>query len=169
MDTRRSRAQAVLIASLLGAACAPASDEPRSGRPAPPGLDSAAVTVLVGDSLQVALDVRSEGSVRFMLQVRNVAPRQVALLLRGRSPTLDVEVRRAGGEIIWRRLEGEVVQAIVQVRVLEPGEVLQVAAEWDRRLSGGGSAAPGAYEAAALLLLEEGGLAAPVTRFGLGG
>ena len=121
------------------------------------------------DSLEVALEVRAGEPVRFILRVRNAAPRQVALLLRGRNPTLDVEVRRAGGEVVWRRLEGEVIQAIVQVRILEPGEVLEVAAEWDLRLRGGNRALPGDYEAAALLLLEERGLAAPVTHFRVSG
>ena len=120
------------------------------------------------DSLQVTLEVRAGTPVRFTLRARNVSPRQVTLLLRGRTPTLDVEVRR-GGEVIWRRLEGEVVQAIVQVRILEPGEALEVAAEWDRRFRGGGSAAPGDYQAGAGLLLEEGVLASPVMRFQLGG
>jgi Intracellular proteinase inhibitor len=171
MAIRRWSGHSVLSVSLLAASCAPGSDVPRSSNPpappATPAPDSAAMTEPGSDSLQVSLEVSTGEPIRFTFRARNAAPRQVALLLRGRSPTLDIEVRQSGSEVVWHRLEGEIIQAIVQVRILEPEEVLEVEAEWDGRLRDGSRVAPGDYQASALLLLEEGGLASPVTDFRL--
>jgi len=88
------------------------------------------------------------------LRVSNRGARPLDLYLRGRTVTVDVVVTRAGGEVVWRRLEGEIIPAIVHLRTLAPGERLEVAAVWDQRTNLGIPAGPGEYAARGFLLVE---------------
>jgi hypothetical protein len=101
----------------------------------------------------------------FTLRVRNQTERTLDLYLRGRTVTFDVIVARAGGDVVWRRLEDEIIPAIVHLRVLKPGERIEVAVTWDQRTRGGGSVAPGEYTARALLLVEGDPLETAPVRF----
>jgi hypothetical protein len=74
------------------------------------------------------------------------APRELLcrdVYLRGRAITIDVEVTRADGAVVWRRLEGEMIPAIVHLRTLAPGERLEVETTWDQRATGGKAVEPG--------------------------
>ena len=117
------------------------------------------------DSLRLELEAPSRIAlstpVRFTLRVRNQTDRSVDLYLRGRTATFDVVVARPDGDVIWRRLEGEIIPAIVHLRVLKPREVLELAAVWDQRTRDGHLIAPGRYSARALLLVEGEPLEAP--------
>jgi hypothetical protein len=55
--------------------------------------------------------------------------------------------------VVWRRLAGEVIPAVVQLRTLAPGEVLELRAEWDGRPARG-APAPGDYWVRGLLLTD---------------
>ena len=124
---------------------------------------------MLADSLQLTLTaparVRPGVPIRFALRVRNQTERSLDLYLRGRTATFDVIVARVGGDVVWRRLEDEIIPAIVHLRVLKPGEQMELAAAWDQRTRDGSSIAPGQYAARALLLVEGDPLEAPPVRF----
>ena len=88
------------------------------------------------------------------LTVENDTPRTIDLYLRGRAPTFDVIVKRADGEIVWQRLENEIIPAIVSLRTLASAERLELTTVWDQRTGRGRSARTGEYTARGVLLLE---------------
>lgn len=109
--------------------------------------------------------VRAGEPVSFRLRVENVSRRALDLYLRGRTITIDVVVSRAAGPVVWRRLEGEIIPAIVQLRPLSPGERLEVEATWDQRTNDGKPVEPGEYVAEGLLLVEGEPLRTPARPF----
>jgi hypothetical protein len=46
---------------------------------------------------------------------------------------------------VWRRLEGAIVPAVLQVRSLAPGEVLEFHDTWPQRTNLGAAVGPGDY------------------------
>jgi len=79
------------------------------------------------------------------MRVENSSAEPVELYLRGRETTVDFVVADASGEIIWRRLENEVVLAILRIEVLLPGQMIEVGDTWDQRDNSGRQVAPGEY------------------------
>ncbi|HYS11111.1 MAG TPA: BsuPI-related putative proteinase inhibitor [Myxococcales bacterium] len=116
--------------------------------------------------LELALPshVRAGEAVPLRLRVENVGGQPVDLYLRGRAPTLDVLVARASGEVVWSRLEGEIIPAIVQLRPLAPGERLELETVWNQRTKAGKRVGAGEYLVTGLLLVEDGQLSAPPRR-----
>ena len=112
----------------------------------------------VQDSLRVELivaeRVRVGETVRFTLQVQNVSTRTFDLYLRGRESTFDIQVTGVAGNLVWQRLAGAVVPAIVHIRPLAPRERFELIAEWDQRDTKGRPLAVGEYSARGLLLVE---------------
>ena len=88
------------------------------------------------------------------LHIQNGGPAPVDLYLRGRSIAFDVIVERAVGGVVWRRLDGQIIEAILQLRTLAPDEVLTLEAAWDQRTSAGLPALPGNYFVRGLLLTD---------------
>ena len=88
------------------------------------------------------------------LTIENDTARTIDLYLRGRSPTFDVVVTRADGEIVWHRLESDILPAIVSLRTLASAERLELSTVWDQRTDRGGAAEVGEYTARGVLLLE---------------
>lgn len=113
--------------------------------------------------LELLLEPRARAGepVRLRLRAANVTQHAVDLYLRGRVPTFDIVVRRGDGVVVWRRLEGEIIPAIVQLRALRPGERLELEASWDQRTNAGEAVAPGDYVVEASLLTEGEPLRAP--------
>jgi hypothetical protein len=89
--------------------------------------------------------VRVGEPVPITVRVTNTGATAAELYLMGRSPTFDVTITRVGGRVVWRRLEGEIAQAILQHRVLSPGESLELRHEWDQRSNDGGLVGAGSY------------------------
>jgi len=116
------------------------------------------VTATGPDSLRLELlvpeRVRTGERVVIRLGLQNVGPRSVDLYLRGRTPTFDVVVARTTGDVIWRRLEGEIILAIVHLRPLAPGERLEAEVVWDQRSNAGEPVGAGRYRVQGLLLVE---------------
>jgi hypothetical protein len=108
--------------------------------------------------LELPARVRAGERVPLALHVESVAPRPIDLSLRGRTIAWDVVVTRADGAAdgaeVWRRLAGEAIPAIIQLRALAPREVLTLRGEWDQRTAAGAPAAPGRYTVRALLLTD---------------
>jgi hypothetical protein len=122
-----------------------------------PGQDSLVVQI------ELPREVPAGQRIPIQLRVENVSGRALDLYLRGREIAFDVTVSRAQGETVWRRLEGEIIPAIVQVKSLAPRETLELRAEWNQRTNRGQAVGPGLYAVRGALLTESGSLeTAPV-------
>jgi hypothetical protein len=123
----------------------------------------------VSDSLRLSLDlprtIRAGAAVPISVRVENTTDRTLDLYLRGRTIAFDLVVSDEGGEIVWRRLEGEVIPAILRIEPLPAGESLTLEATWDQRTNAGDPVDPGMYTVRGELLTESDPLATPTERF----
>jgi hypothetical protein len=78
------------------------------------------------------------------IRIGNTTTRPIELHLQGRTVVFDLIVSR-GDEMVWRRLEGESVMAILQLRILAPGEVLELKDTWRQEDGAGRAVGPGDY------------------------
>jgi len=99
------------------------------------------------------------------LRVRNQSDHAIGLYLRGRSPTFDIVVTRLNGQVVWRRLDKEMIPAIALFLPIAPGKHLDLTTTWNQRTGKGGRVSPGEYLARALLLTEGDPLESPPVRF----
>lgn len=83
--------------------------------------------------------------VPIVLRLTNRTEQPLTLALQGRPLAFDVTITGPDGTIVWRRLEGAVVQSILAVRTLAPAESLTFEAAWDGRRRDGSPAPPGRY------------------------
>lgn len=101
------------------------------------------------DSVELALEVPEQvphaQPVRIALRAENTSGRTLDLSLRGRTVAFDIVVSDADGVVVWRRLQDEVIPAILRLETLEPGGVLEVEDAWDQRTNAGDLVPPGAY------------------------
>jgi hypothetical protein len=121
-------------------------------------LSLAPMTAAAQDSLRLRLDAPSEARagvrVQVTLRVENAGDRPLDLYLRGRTIAFDVVVARDDGTVVWRRLDGEIIPAIIQLKTLAPREVFELRAEWDQRTNRGRPVAAGLYSVRGLLLTD---------------
>jgi hypothetical protein len=103
--------------------------------------DSMRVEILVPPSVEVGEPVP------IAIRISNTADRSIQLHLQGRTTVFDLTVSR-GDSVVWRRLEGETTPAILQLRSLAPGEVLELKHTWDQRSNAGSPVGPGSYRVA---------------------
>lgn len=122
----------------------------------------------VSDSLRLETRVPERVSagepVPVVLRAENVSGGTLDLYLQGRTVAFDVVVTDAGGRVVWRRLEGEIVPAILRMETLEPGAALELDARWDQRSDAGEPVAPGRYTVHGELLTEGDPLVTPAAR-----
>jgi hypothetical protein len=143
-----------LLALLLGCG----TSEPE--RPPDPysAAGSEAVDITLGDSLRLSLggpvEVAMGVPVPFMLTLENVSGRPLDLYLRGRTIAFDIVVLDTAGATIWRRLEGEMIPAVLRLETLAPGQVLELSGQWDQRDNAGRPVRAGDYTAYGELLTE---------------
>lgn len=109
---------------------------------------------------------RAGTPVDFRLVVTNDLPAPVDLYLRGREPTIDVEVARPNGDVVWRRLDGSLIPAVLQLYTLPSGGHLYVAATWDLQV-GGKPVSAGEYVVNASLLGDDSPIRAPARRLAI--
>ena len=95
--------------------------------------------------LAVPAEVPAGHPVPIVLRVRNTVDAARDLALQGRPTAYDVIVTRRDGTIVWRRLEGKVIQSILQLRTLEAGESLEFRHSWNQRSNSGERVPPGEY------------------------
>jgi hypothetical protein len=88
------------------------------------------------------------------LVIENRGEYPIDMCFRGRTITFDVRVWKAGDDVVWQRLAGEFVPAILGLRVLAPGERIETRAEWDQCTNGGDAVAPGQYMVRGFLLTD---------------
>ena len=77
----------------------------------------------------------------------------------------DVIVARDDGEIVWQRLEGEIIPAILLVRSIAPTERFELSTVWNQRTRDRKYSRPGNYTARGLLLVEGEPLETPAINF----
>lgn len=96
-------------------------------------------------SLVVPDTVARGAKVPIVIRVSNTTSAPLDLYLRGREIAFDITVTDSTRAEVWRRLEGETVLAIIQIRTLGPGETLELSHEWDQRIKDGRPASAGVY------------------------
>ncbi len=139
--------------------------------PPPPEADTSppAPTTVSSDTLTIALDAPATlpGSHTATITIRltNPTDRTLELALRGREIVFDLIVSREDGVVVWRRLEGEVVPAILRLEQLAPGAQLSLEATWDGRDQRGRPLPPGNYLLRGEVLTDGAPLVTPEQRF----
>lgn len=139
---------ALLALPIVVAGCSDRSDSPavdtfaarveaRAGVPF--AQEGAVVTI------DVPRSVTAGAPVPIKLRVRNATDAPLDLYLRGRDATFDIAITDSAGDAVWSRLEGEPVQAILQLRTLAPGETLELSHDWDQKSQRGIPVMPGRY------------------------
>lgn len=110
------------------------------------------------DSMRMELVVPSKvpvgQPVSMTLRIRNTTDRPITLYLQGRPVAFDLVVEQAGGEVVWRRLEGATVSAILGVRTLKPGEVLELKESWKQKTRAGERVGAGDYTVSGSVLTD---------------
>ena len=116
------------------------------------------MTSTPADSLRLELDVPAEASARsavpIVLRVTNTRDPAVDLYLRGREIAFDVIATREDGEVVWRRLENEVVPAILRIETLEPNASIELRTSWRLETTAGTPVQPGTYALEGVLLTD---------------
>jgi hypothetical protein len=102
-------------------------------------------------AISIPSHVRQGEPVPVTLTLTNTSPQPITAYLTGRPTAFDVEVADNSGQVIWRRLAGETVPAILGVRTLAPGEALTFETTWPQRDQRGRPAAPGRYTLSGVL------------------
>jgi hypothetical protein len=139
--------------------------------PPPPEADSSppAPTTVSSDSLAITLDapatLAAGRSTTITIRLTNRTDRTLDLSLRGREIVFDLIVSRDDGAVVWRRLEGEVVPAILRLEQLAPGAELVLEATWDGRDQRGRPLPPGNYALRGEVLTDGATLVTPERRF----
>jgi hypothetical protein len=149
------RAQAALLATVLALATGKAW---RGADAPPPGAVVSVMTATPAESLRLETDVPSQvragEPVPITLRATNTGSRPLEMYLMGRSVTFDITVSRPSGAVVWRRLDGQTVPAILQFRILAPGETLELRHDWDQRATRGRIVSPGTYVVQGALLTD---------------
>ena len=106
------------------------------------------VTPAQSDSLILQLEAPAEASagttIRLTLTLRNSGKQPVRVMLGGRPPS-DFVVTATDGAEVWRWSTDQVIQAILEMKTLQPDEQLQYSAEWPARDNRGTLVSPGSY------------------------
>lgn len=109
-------------------------------------------------AVQVALDMPATVApgepVPMALRVTNSGVASVTLALTGIPTAFDLIVSTAGAEI-WSRLHAATVPMVLELKVVQPGEVLQFSDEWDQRDNAGRPVPSGSYHVYGILPAEE--------------
>lgn len=96
-------------------------------------------------TLQAPESVPTGTAIPITLHIENKNAEPLELYLRGREPTYDLIVTARDGDVVWRRLEKEVVPAILRLELLEPGQILYFRDSWNQRDNAGEPVPPGSY------------------------
>lgn len=103
--------------------------------------------------LEAPDEVEVGQTVNLKLIWRNLTDKPVELSLGGR-PAYDFVVTTHDGKEVWRWLEGQVVQDILEIKTVGPGQKLEFVLEWQPVDQAGAALAPGNYLAHGILNLE---------------
>jgi intracellular proteinase inhibitor BsuPI len=104
-------------------------------------------------SLEVPDEVEAGQKVNLKLIWRNLTDQPVTLTLGGR-PAYDFVVTADDGKEIWRWLEGQAVQEILELKTVDPGQKLEFILEWQQVDQAGTPLPPGNYRVQGILNLD---------------
>ena len=90
-------------------------------------------------------------TIPFRITLGNNGLQPVTVELGGRPIAFDLVVHADDGTMVWRRLEGVPVEAVLVTRVLAPGEVLTFEGHWDQRDLRGRPVRAGSYRVRGVL------------------
>jgi hypothetical protein len=76
------------------------------------------------------------------------------LYVTGRPVAFNIVITSSDGTVVWRRLEGQTIAAILQILELRPHSTFELRDEWNQRTNAGVAIEPGAYTAVGELQLE---------------
>jgi hypothetical protein len=85
------------------------------------------------------------------LRLINAGDHQITVYLAGRPTAFDIVVSDETGTVVWRRLAGQTVAAILGVHSLEPGDTLTFEDVWPQRDARGQPVPDGTYRLVGLL------------------
>lgn len=124
------------------------------------------------DSMRVEIvapkEVPNGRPVPLTLKISNSGKRPIELYLAGRPTAFDLIVKR-GDSVVWRRLEGATVSAILGVRTLAPAEAIELNETWDQRDNAGQPVGPGEYTVSGSVLTDRTPLLATPAPLRIGG
>jgi hypothetical protein len=103
--------------------------------------------------LEAPDEVEAGQTVNLKLIWRNLTGKPVDLTLGGR-PAYDFVLTTDKGKQIWRWLEGQTVQDILEIKKVDPGQKLEFTLEWRPVNQSGAALAPGNYLIHGILNLE---------------
>ena len=133
---------------VLMASCAvpPSKEIPPadSNSPSIPGDMGGTEPSVLSAELELPTKSRVGESIPLKLKVKNNSGNPVTLALGGR-PSYDFSVTTEDGTEIWRWLHGQVIQAILEVRILKSGEEVVFATDWPQVNNAGDLIPPGIY------------------------
>ena len=106
--------------------------------------------------LEIAVppEVKQAEPVPFSLRLTNTSHQPITVYLRGRPTAFDIEVADEAGNVVWRRLAGQTVPAILGVRTLARGESLRFEESWHQRDQAGRQVPSGTYAVTGALLTD---------------
>ena len=102
-------------------------------------------------NIEVPPKVRRGEPVSVTLRLTNTSQQSVTAYLMGRPTAFDIEIADQDGQIIWRRLAGQTVPAILGVRTLGSGESLSFEESWSQRDQAGRQVPSGTYAVTGVL------------------
>ena len=105
--------------------------------------------------LEIPPKVRAGEPVPITLRVRNTGTQQGELTLTGRPAAFNIVGTSEDGRVVWSRLDGEVVSTVLQMKILWPGEALELTPRWDQGANNQSPFPPGTYNVRAFLPTEE--------------
>lgn len=95
--------------------------------------------------IEIPPEVRQGEPVPVTLRLSNTSHQPITVYLMGRLTAFDIEVANEAGSIVWRRLAGQTIPAILGVRTLSPGEALTFEGSWPQRDQSGRPVPAGIY------------------------
>ena len=97
---------------------------------------------------------RLGSTVQIAIRLENLGETPLELYLRGRAIAYDILIADAAGRVVWHRLEGDVIPAIIQVKVLNPGDMFELSHTWGQRTNSGEAVLPGIYTLRGIVLTD---------------
>jgi hypothetical protein len=130
----------LLLSGLVG--CGPTN--------APPQITLLPVGADVPEPLHLGLEMPPEVAVdqpvRLRLVLENTGDFPIEVGLAASSEAFDIVVETPEGTVVWRRLEGVVIPAVLRLRTLQPGQAIGFVDTWQQTTNDGRAVPTGSYQ-----------------------
>jgi hypothetical protein len=122
---------------------------------------------VVTASLETRPEARAGESVLFVIRLRNESPNRVDLYLRGREIAFDLVLTDSDGHETWSRLHDQVVEAILRIEQLDPGQSIELRHTWNQQDNMGKAVRPGEYNVRGIVPTDSSPIRTPPRRIRL--